>query len=247
MNVQVSFNEPVRRGAGVIILRESVTNDVHEIIPVDDTERLDFVSDSVIRLKPEENLKFSTEYFITMSRGSFVDFSGNKFAGIAKTDTYNFTTRGIAGLGSDPVGIVTDVVPWRPGIGYTDGDTGNIGECTFNFVLTPAGSIVGIKDLICNDKYKDIPEVTINTNTGRGAELRTVLAYSPDYSKDLSNFTGNSADIVPTGILVVDVVDCVGVTSANRRLNTNTVNTDTGTNNSGIDTGTTFSGTTSNY
>ena len=247
LNVQVSFNEPVRRGAGVIILRESVTNDVHEIIPVDDTERLDFVSDSVIRLKPEENLKFSTEYFITMSRGSFVDFSGNKFAGIAKTDTYNFTTRGIAGLGSDPVGIVTDVVPWRPGIGYTDGDTGNIGECTFNFVLTPAGSIVGIKDLICNDKYKDIPEVTINTNTGRGAELRTVLAYSPDYSKDLSNFTGNSADIVPTGILVVDVVDCVGVTSSNRRLNTNTVNTDTGTNNSGIDTGTTFSGTTSNY
>ena len=82
---------------------------------------------------------------------------------------------------------------------------------------------------------------------GRGAELKTVLAYSPDYSKDLSNFTGSSADIVPTGILVVDVVDCVGVTSSNRRLNTNTVNTDTGTNNSGIDTGTTFSGTTSNY
>ena len=222
LSVQVSFNEPVRRGNGVIIVRESRTNDVHEIIPVDDTQRLDFVSDSVIRLRPDDNLKFSTEYFITMSRGSFVDIAGNKFAGIAKTDTYNFTTRGIAGLGSDPVGIVTDVVPWRPGIGYTDGDTGNVGDCTFNFVLTPAGSIVGIKDLICKDKYKDIPEVTINTNTGRGAELRTVLAYSPDYSKDLSNFTGSSADTVPTGILVVDVVDCVGVTSTNRRLNTNT-------------------------
>ena len=219
LSVQVSFNEPVRRGNGVIIVRESKTNDVHEIIPVDDTQRLDFVSDSVIRLTPDDDLKFSTEYFITMSRGSFVDFSGNKFAGIAKTDTYNFTTRGVAGLGSDPVGIVTDVVPWRPGIGYTDGDTGNVGDCTFNFVLTPAGSIVGIKDLICKDKYKEIPDVTINTRTGRGAELRTVLAYSPDYSKDLSNFT---TDVVPTGILVVDVVDCVGVTSTNRRLNTNT-------------------------
>ena len=222
LSVQVSFNEPVRRGAGVIIVRESRTNDVHEIIPVDDTNKLDFVSDSVIRLKPEDPLKFSTEYFVTMSRGSFVDLAGNKFAGIAKTDTYNFTTRGIAGLSSDPVGIVTDVVPWRPGIGYTEGDTGNVGDCTFNFVLTPAGSIVGIKDLICKDKYKDIPEVTINTRTGRGAELRTVLSYSPDYTKDLSNFTGSSADTVPTGVLVVDVVDCVGVTSTNRRLNTNT-------------------------
>ena len=42
-----------------------------------------------------------------MSEGSFKDLNDNAFAGIAKTDTYNFTTRGVSGIGSQAVGIVT--------------------------------------------------------------------------------------------------------------------------------------------
>lgn len=202
ISVSVSFNESIRRGAGVIILRESRSNDVHEIIPVDDN-RITFISDKIIRIDPDKDLKFETEYFITMSRGSFVDEAGNKFAGIARTDTYNFTTRPSAGLGSQPVGIVTDVIPWRPGIGYTDGDTGEVGGCTFNLVLTPAGSVVGITDLKCPNKFDSIPDIIINTNTGRGAELKAVLAYSPDFTRD----PGIGPD---PQTLVINVVDCVG-------------------------------------
>ena len=51
-----------------------------------------------------------------MSEGSFKDKSNNVFAGIARTDTYNFTTRGVSGIGSQAVGIVTTLVPVGPAL-----------------------------------------------------------------------------------------------------------------------------------
>ena len=110
-------------------------------------------------------MKHNTEYHLTITPGALEDLAGNIFAGIANTDTYNWTTRGVAGIGSEPVGIVTSIVPERPGIGYTSGDSGLVGNCSFDLVTTPAGSIVGVKNIRCSDKHKTIPEVIINTNT----------------------------------------------------------------------------------
>ena len=143
-----------------------------------------FLSDRIIRIDPKQDLRGSTEYYITMSEGSFLDLNDNQFAGIGRTDTYNFTTKGVSGVGSEAVGIVTTLVPYRPGIGYTSGDSGQVGACTFDLVLTPAGSIAGINNINCQDKHKIIPEVTINTKSGIGAELLPVMSYSPDFVSD---------------------------------------------------------------
>ena len=137
-----------------------------------------------------------------MSKGSFKDLNDNEFAGMARTDTYNFTTRGVAGIGTQAVGIVTNLIPQKPGIGYTSGDTGQVGQCTFDLLLTPAGSIVGIRNMMCKDKHTKIPPVTINTKTGIGARLIPVVSYAPDFVSDIGERPG-------PGALVVNVVDCV--------------------------------------
>ena len=72
-----------------------------------------------------------------MSEGSFKDKSNNAFVGIARTDTYNFTTRGVSGIGSQAVGIVTTLVPVETNIGYKPTDYGMVGQCKFDFCVDP--------------------------------------------------------------------------------------------------------------
>ena len=205
VSLSMTFNEPIVKGQGHITIMESNSNVIHEKIPVPDNDRISFLSDRIIEVNPDKDLQFDTEYHIMMSEGSFFDLTGNQFVGIALTDTYNFTTRGVAGIGSQAVGIVTDLRPVRPGIGYTSGDMGIVGKCTFDLLLTPAGSIVGVTNIACKDKHNQSPKVSINTKTGRGAQLIPIINYSPDYVSDI----GEKPD--GTGpILVVDVVNCVG-------------------------------------
>ena len=201
-SLSVTFNEPIVKGVGSITITETTSNSVHETIPVTDNNRISFLSDRIIKIDPSIDFKSNTEYFISMTEGSFKDLNDNKFAGMARTDTYNFTTRGVSGIGTQAVGIVTNLVPQKPGIGYTSGDTGQVGQCTFDFLLTPAGSIVGIRNINCKDKHAVIPPVTINTKTGLGAKLLPVVTYSPDFVSDIGERPS-------AGTLVVNVVDCV--------------------------------------
>ena len=215
VSISMTFSEPVIKGAGDITIIESATNQTHEMIPVGD-KRITFLSDRIIKVDPNLDLKHNTEYYVKMTEGSLRDYAGQSFSGIAKTDTYNFTTRGVAGIGSEPVGIVTTLIPHKPGIGYTSGDIGQVGQCSFELVLTAAGSIVGIKNIICKDKHKVKPTVNILTNTGIGAELIPVISYSPDFVQDIGerpdrvDSDGNPITGADGRPLVVDVIDCVG-------------------------------------
>ena len=200
--LSVTFNEAIVKGVGNITITETTSNAVHEIIPIGDNNRITFLSDRIIKIDPNANFKPDTEYYISMTEGSFKDLNDNNFAGMARTDTYNFTTRGVSGIGTQAVGIVTNLIPQKPGIGYTSGDTGQVGQCTFDFLLTPAGSIVGIRNISCKDKHTVIPPVTINTKTGLGAQLLPVVSYSPDFVSDIGERPS-------AGTLVVNVVDCV--------------------------------------
>ena len=200
--LSVTFNEAIVKGVGNITITETTSNAVHEIIPIEDNNRITFLSDRIIKIDPNANFKPDTEYYISMTEGSFKDLNDNNFAGMARTDTYNFTTRGVAGIGTQAVGIVTNLIPQKPGIGYTSGDTGQVGQCTFDFLLTPAGSIVGVRNISCKDKHTVIPPVTINTKTGLGAQLLPVVSYSPDFVSDIGERPS-------AGTLVVNVVDCV--------------------------------------
>ena len=218
-SLSITFNEAIYKGYGDITITESGTGVVHERINVKDN-RISFLSDRIIKVDPKNNLRFNTEYYISMSEGSFLDVYDNQFAGMARTDTYNFTTRGVSGIGSEAVGIVTNLVPYRPGIGYTSGDKGRVGDCSFDLVVTPAGSIAGINNIRCQDKHKKIPRVTIDTKTGIGARLYPIMSYSPDYVSDIGERPSRDGGVVGDGIrptdesgrggtLFVKVIDCV--------------------------------------
>lgn len=106
------------------------------------------------------------------------------------------------GIGSTIIGTVDEVVPEGPGYGYTDGDTVEVGICTFKLVVSdPGGSIIQVLPSECNEIFDVIPEPIINTQTGVGAILYPVIKFTPQFVKQPT--------LVVNQVGIVTVVDCV--------------------------------------
>jgi len=100
-------------------------------------------------------------------------------------------------------GGITDLVISGPGLGYTSGDTIQIGNCFYEPVLTSNGSIIDFKSISdCQDKFSIQPVVSINTRTGEGAEIYPVLEFIPKFIVD-------NPDLNVGITSVINLVDCV--------------------------------------
>ena len=113
---------------------------------------------------------------------------------------------GYCGSVRTPVGIVTAIDPITPGIGYTDGDgliisnpiTG-IGITRVPITITPYnGSIIGVP-INLNYQFTQRPLVTLDTNTGYGAQFSVVM-------KDIN--TSAVDDVVRPLVGITSVIDC---------------------------------------
>jgi hypothetical protein len=101
------------------------------------------------------------------------------------------------------IGINTNLVVVSPGIGYTSGDTIQVGNCFYQPILTANGSIIGFSSPSnCPDRFKSQPTVTINTRTGEGAAIYPVLQFVPQFIVD-------NPDLNVGITSVINVVDCV--------------------------------------
>lgn len=107
---------------------------------------------------------------------------------------------GDTGIGTGIVGIITSVVIPNPGTGYTDGDSINVGGCIFGVIVSPSGSIIGVKSTTCNTEFSELPTAFINTRTGEGARAFPVLTLSPKLKQPI--VTVNQEGIIK-------VVDCI--------------------------------------
>jgi hypothetical protein len=128
-------------------------------------------------------------------------------------------------ISSNPVGIITGIYIVSPGIGYTSGDSiliplpriiddtvpgtpGESGEVNLpGYIVTPIltpgnGSIIDVNIPNIDSEYNFIPSITINTRTGRGADLIPILSY-----KQLGNTdtTPNRSGLVG----ITSVIDCI--------------------------------------
>ena len=135
----------------------------------------------------------------TLTPGIGTDIIGIGTIGIG-TGIGGIGTGGFGGIGTSIVGIITTLVPERPGYGYTDGDKIIVGRCEFTPILSPQGSIVGITSISCSSIFTTLPTATIITNTGEGAVVYPVIEYTPQYTTVIT--TVNEFG-------VISVIDCV--------------------------------------
>lgn len=156
--------------------------------------------------------KIKSIYILTPGSGYCATNLGEEIApgvGIGTTNSGISTSApcidvGEGKLSTTVVGLNTDFVIEKPGIGYTSGDTIQVGDCFYQPVLTDNGSIIDFKTLSdCKEEFKNVPAVSINTKTGEGAVIYPVLKFVPQFIVDNPNFTN-----VGVGS-IISVVQCV--------------------------------------
>lgn len=138
-------------------------------------------------INPDGTIK---SIYLIQSGSGYCPTNLNVIAGIGTTTS---------GISTTPIGIVTSIVINSPGLGYTSGDTIQIGDCFYSPIVTPNGSIVVVNDpASCQQQFKTYPTVTINTKTGQGAKIYPVIQYVPQY-------------IVPTPVVGIPTDQIVNV------------------------------------
>ena len=60
-SLSITFNETISRGEGEVTITEATTNVVHERINVK-SSNISFLSDRIIKIDPQKDLKSNTEY-----------------------------------------------------------------------------------------------------------------------------------------------------------------------------------------
>lgn len=107
----------------------------------------------------------------------------------------------------------------RPGIGYNITDKATDGVNEYDLTISPDnGAIFGVKPLknpVCG--FEEIPSISINTNTGIGAELIPIMITDTSPSSSIPNIVEeeieegiiNGAKVAKTGTNSYDVNDCI--------------------------------------
>lgn len=90
-NLKINFNEIIQKGAsGTITILRSSDNSVFEAIPVTSSQIT--ANLGTVTIDPTSALESAGSYYIQISNGAIQDVSGNNFAGISDTTTWNFST-----------------------------------------------------------------------------------------------------------------------------------------------------------
>ena len=99
-NVALTFSENVQVGSGNITIFKS---DNTQVEAIDVTSGQVTVSGAAVTVNPSSNLDSFQGYYVKVAATAIDDLSGNSYAGINDTTTFNFTT----GDGQAPTVLVT--------------------------------------------------------------------------------------------------------------------------------------------
>ena len=95
-------------------------------------------------------------------------------------------------------GQIDSVVVTMPGFGYNSTDTITAGNADLEPVIL-GGRVVGVKVNNKGNGFTNIPDITINSETGRGARLKPIMKFV--------SLNEVSETLDPTQ--VISVVDCI--------------------------------------
>ena len=100
--------------------------------------------------------------------------------------------------GDSMTGQIDDVIVTMPGFGYNPTDTIDAGNADLQLVVL-SGRVVGVKVNNKGNGFTNIPDLTINSQTGKGANLKAILKFV--------SVDEVSEPLDPTQI--ISVVDCI--------------------------------------
>ncbi|MEQ9378675.1 MAG: Ig-like domain-containing protein [Imperialibacter sp.] len=139
-NLVATFSENVTPVASkVVSIKRSSDNAVFESYTLPSANVS--VSGSTVTINPTGSLVNSTGYYVTMDAGAFQDVSGNAFAGITNTTTWNFTTVAAADV-TPPT--ISSLLP-------SDGATGV--AVASNLVATFSENVTAVSSKVVSIKY----------------------------------------------------------------------------------------------
>ncbi len=97
-NLVIMFSEAVTVQTGNIVIKKTSDNSTVETIAVTDGAKVTGSGTSTITINPTVTLGALVGYYVQIAATAFDDHSGNSYAGLADTTSWNFTTTGTAGI-----------------------------------------------------------------------------------------------------------------------------------------------------
>ncbi|MBM9521245.1 DUF4347 domain-containing protein, partial [Desulforhopalus vacuolatus] len=219
-NITLTFSEAVQAGTGNILIYNDNGTLAQNIAVTDD--QVTFSNDTVT-INPTDDLSSDSSYYVNLAAGVITDMSGNDFAGISGSDTYNFTT-------SEGYDIIN-------GTTVSGGDAGDsrTGATAVSLDSNGDASITGYAG--DNDYYKFVAQssgtATISL-TGLSSNIDLDLRESPDENSAnpigllaVSHLSGSSSESVSYNLTSGETyyvnVDPDGTSTSDYNLSINTV------------------------
>jgi methionine-rich copper-binding protein CopC len=217
----ITFQEPIQKGAGAIVVKKSSDQSTIETIDVSDPAvTVNGTSVTILRTK---TLAEVTGYYVEVAAGAFEDLAGNDFAGLTESTAWDFTTAGL---------LVTSVTPTATGftasfnqpvdaslLNLYDGSAHTLGDPDVMLVGSATGPVRG--SLVLSDDQRQITLIRTGgllpadtyTVTLRGADngfvdqAGIVLDGNGDGMGGDDYTTTFTSDAVPANAVVVSLPD----------------------------------------
>lgn len=168
-NLIITFNENVvASSTGDITIHESVGDALVETISADTTSTVSIAS-TTVTINPDTVLDDVTGYYVLIDAGAFEDESGNSYAGISATSTWNFTTG--------------DTTPPVPGSSGTITTT-NVATSTLTLNWTKASDAVTASSSL---EYEVRRSTSSNIDTVSNVETNGTIVQA--YTADIDTFS----------------------------------------------------------
>jgi hypothetical protein len=167
-NLTVFFDENVIPGTGNIELYETSGNNLIEAF---DVLTAISINGNTVTINPSANLASNTSYHVLIPPGSIKDPSGNDFAGILNSTTWNFTT---IDLSSDTIPPSLIAGTLFPSDNATSVPVTTGFNCTFNEDVTPLSGSIELRKSSDNSLVE-----SFDVNGGSVTQSGNTLSFTP--------------------------------------------------------------------
>nr|WP_254075724.1 Ig-like domain-containing protein [Paenibacillus tritici] len=163
-NLELAFSENVMAGEGSIVIYNSATDLPAATISAQDLSILN----NVVTINPAHNLEYGASYYVQITEDAFADPSGNYFAGISDSTTWQFTTTAAPDTTAP---ILNNYTPINGAAGV--GTDANL-TLTFSENVT-----AGEGSVVIYNGVNNAPVATIPAASGNVSILNNVVTINP--------------------------------------------------------------------